>query len=511
MDQPPSAPRPPRHARIRRWAVRATVTLLLALAAFLLGIGLVTRTFPDLAPPLQVELSEEFTARRDGGRLDLDGYLALEDRLFAELDRSAVVHGRPSHDRIFDRYLSGSPSDPARFPRNWNRTQVEVPAHPRGAALLLHGLSDSPYSLRSVGRIYADQGFAVITLRLPGHGTVPTGILHARWEDWAAATRLALDRTVELAGDGPLHVVGYSNGALLALLATLERLEEPESRVPDRIVLLSPAIGIPEMARFARWVKLIAWIPPFRKASWQDVATEVDPFKYSSFPFNASYQCWRGTRVVRDRLERAHRRGALASMPPVLAFASVVDATVISPAVQYGLFDRLPANGSELVLFDINRIRSMTLLFPPGTLGLQRWNLEPFPRDYTLTLITNRSPETLEVVCRTFPPGGGEPVERPTGLAWPDGTYSLSHVAVPFPPDDPIYGDGTSPSTDPLLHLGSLSLKGESGQLQIPLSLLYRLRHNPFHPLMASMIRDTITTSQSAGSTTPSNGDAVVY
>ena len=488
MDHPDTNDPAPRHRRIRRWAARILLTLLVAITAFLLGIGLVTRTFPEPTRPLTVKLEEEFTARRYGGRMDLDGYLALEERLFAELEAKAMARGVPAATALFDRYVEGSPSDPGRFPRNWNRTWITIPESPRGAVLLLHGLSDSPYSLRAIGRIYAEHGFSVIGLRLPGHGTVPTGILHATWRDWAAAARLGLDRARELAGSGPLHVVGYSNGALLSLLVTLEGLEDPGRRVPDRLVLLSPAMGLPRIARFAWWVRLISWMPPFRKSSWQDIGPEVDPFKYSSFPFNASYQCWKGTRVVQRRLDRAIRSGAIAGMPPVLAFASVVDATVIAPAVQHRLLDRLPSNGSELVLFDINRHRSMVRLFPPATLELGDWELHEPGGGYTLTLVTNRSSGTDEVAAFTRRPGEEEVSESSTGLAWPRGAYSLSHVAVPFPPDDPIYGDGSSPDSDPLLRLGSLQLKGETGQLQIPTSLLYRLRYNPFFPVMADRI-----------------------
>ena len=42
-------------------------------------------------------------------------------------------------------------------------------------------------------------------------------------------------------------------------------------------------------------------------------------------------------------------------MPPVLAFQSVVDTTVSTPAVALELLDRLPAGRNELVLFDLNR------------------------------------------------------------------------------------------------------------------------------------------------------------
>ncbi len=485
-----------------RWAKRAAAGGAVAVTAFLLGIGLVTRTFPDLDAPQTVRLRGELRAGSAGAPTDLAAYMAAENRLFAEL-HARVYHTVTDPSQVFDRYVEGSPSDPGRFPVDWNRTRVVVPENHRGAVLLLHGLSDSPYSLRSVGQLYLRNGFAVIWLRLPGHGTVPSALTHVRWKDWVAATRLGMSRTAELAAGGPLHVVGYSNGGLLALYGTLERLREGGRRVPDRIVLLSPSIGIPAIARFARWVKLIDWLPPFRKAQWQEVHREIDPHKYSSFPFNASYQCWAGTQKVHTLLLKLRAERRLDRMPPVLAFQSATDATVIATAVEDRLFDLLPPNGSELVLFDVNRTRSLARFFSRKVHSLSGWRLGDPSRSYGLDLVTNRSPGTMEVVERIYGPGEATPFVLETGLSWPPHVYSLSHVALPFPPEDPIYGDGTGPGADHALPLGSLTLKGESGQLQIPQSLLYRLRYNPFF----AVVRNHIEAILGDGKPAAANGE----
>ncbi|MGB5326793.1 MAG: hypothetical protein WBO58_01090, partial [Gammaproteobacteria bacterium] len=60
------------------------------------------------------------------------------------------------------------------------------------------------------------------------------------------------------------------------------------------------------------------------------------------------------------------------------------------------------------------------------------------------------------------------------------GVYSLAHVALPFRPDDPVYGgDAAGPS--PGIKLGNLALRGEKKVLQVPASDMLRLRHNPFY------------------------------
>ena len=68
-------------------------------------------------------------------------------------------------------------------------------------------------------------------------------------------------------------------------------------------------------------------------------------------------------------------------------------------------------------------------------------------------------------------------------LAWPPGVISLSHVALPFPPDDPLYGRRAL-GNEEALFLGQLAIQGERGLLRIPSDWLMRLRHNPFYAFL---------------------------
>jgi hypothetical protein len=103
----------------------------------------------DLSVWHYADLDEEFT--QDSEIADFSGYLALEDRLFRRLDE--LVYAKlPRQNRTgINRYSRGSLSDPERWPVNWNRSFVQGNEDPIAGVLLLHGLSDSPYSLRSLG------------------------------------------------------------------------------------------------------------------------------------------------------------------------------------------------------------------------------------------------------------------------------------------------------------------------------------------------------------------------
>ena len=173
---------------------------------------------PDLKPWHLAELDEEFRASRADELRGLDDYRRLEDRLFAQL-KDEVYEKRPAGKEDGpSRFEAGSPTDPARLDVNWNRT-FEMPAEePRGAVLMLHGLLDSPYSMRPLAATLHDEGFWVVGLRIPGHGTAPAGLLDIGWQDLAAAIRLAAADLARKAGrDRPLFLVGPSLGAALAV------------------------------------------------------------------------------------------------------------------------------------------------------------------------------------------------------------------------------------------------------------------------------------------------------
>jgi hypothetical protein len=101
-------------------------------------------------------------------------------------------------------------------------------------------------------------------------------------------------------------------------------------------------------------------------------------------------------------------------------------------------------------------------------------------RPYALTVITNASTESLQVVERRAPAGSGQASQRALDLAWPRTVFSLSHVALPFPPDDPLYGYAAA-STGRHVQLGSIEIRGETGVLAVPMWVLTRQRSNPFH------------------------------
>ncbi len=68
-------------------------------------------------------------------------------------------------------------------------------------------------------------------------------------------------------------------------------------------------------------------------------------------------------RALQQQIIRAARQGELKALPPILTFQSVMDSTVSTRAVVESLYRYLPDNGSELVVFDINRAADLGSCF----------------------------------------------------------------------------------------------------------------------------------------------------
>jgi alpha-beta hydrolase superfamily lysophospholipase len=275
---------------------------------------------------------------------------------------------------------------------------------------------------------------------------------------------------------------------------SLDAIEDPQLPRADRLVLLTPMIGITRFARFAGLAGLPAMLPPFAKAAWLSNLPEFNPFKYNSFPVNGARQSYRLTDALQAQIQRLGNAGQLSTMPPVLTFQSVIDFTVSTPAILTALYAFLPDNGSEIVLFDVNRtVKFGPLLRPSSYVALEQ--LTPAtPQAYRFTAVVNAGDGTQAAVERTIAPGDTQPAERPLGLVYPPGIFSLSHLAIPIPPDDPLYGTEPDPATRPEfgLNLGALDARGERGALVVDQDFLMRLPSNPFFPYLLAKIEDGI-------------------
>ncbi len=475
---------------VRRWTLWLLWSAALVFATIVIGGALdARRRIADLEPWHRI-VPRDVRAADLTPRSTLAEYLAIEDAAF-RIVHDQIEQKLDDASRVpANRYNPDGFSHPGRLGTDWNRTQVLSPATDAiGGALLVHGLTDSPYSMRTLGEDLRARGYYVLALRMPGHGTVPAGLTDVTWEDWLAAVRLGVRHLrTTVGGDKPLVLVGYSNGGALVLKYALDALEGSGDPQADRIVLLSPMIGVAPFAWLARVISMLGPVPAFEKARWLDVYPEYNPFKYNSFAANAGLQTWRLTTTLQAQIARAASAQLASRLPPILTFHSLVDDTVSTPALVHALYDVIADERSEVVLFDINRMSGLGPFIRSADATLLSRLTDASPRRYRRTLVTNVDPASLDVAERSIAPGAVTIETRPLGVAWPRDVYSLSHIAVPFPLSDPLYGREESAAPPRLIRLGLLSPRGERAVLSVPSDTLLRLTCNPFFVYMNARI-----------------------
>jgi carboxylesterase len=102
-------------------------------------------------------------------------------------------------------------------------------------ALLCHGFTGSPQSMRPWAEYLAEAGLSVSLPRLPGHGTTWQDMARTRWEDWYAEVDRAFDKLRAHADE--IFVMGLSMGGCLAL-----RLAELRGAAVSGLVLVNPSL-----------------------------------------------------------------------------------------------------------------------------------------------------------------------------------------------------------------------------------------------------------------------------
>jgi len=324
---------------------------------------------------------------------------------------------------------------PPGFPAGQQKTYL------RGV-LLTHGLTDSPYSMRHLAEFFRQNGFRVMAILLPGHGTQPGDLLEVKWQEWAKTVAYGAYQLAEEVDE--IYLAGLSTGATLSVYQSLR-----DKRVRG-LFLFSPAFEITRMARLAHLHKLYSWLIP--SAKWVDIKPDLDIYKYESFTMNAAAQIHALTRKL---------EGLLLSREldiPVFIAASMDDATVkISATLEFMSRARHPA--SKLVLYTTEPNKS-----PPGIPA-----------------------EKLELVNSVVPE---------------QKILSSAHTAIVMPPEDSHYGKAGEYSNcvhyypddmgkyEACLKNPAQDFQGEVTEKNLKSGILRRLTYNPnFAALKESMSR----------------------
>lgn len=196
-------------------------------------------------------------------------------------------------------------------------------------ALLQHGLTGCPASMRPMGEWLAERGISVVGPRLPGHGTRWEDLGEARWQDWEAESERAL---LELAGRcGTVLTVGLSVGGSMAL-----HLAARNPEVVRGVVAINPLV-----TRFdLRLAPLGALVVRSSKGVGNDMRKPGgNEYSYERVSMRGAAELGRFIRTVDRELPRVRQ--------PLLLLSSDVD-HVVKPANSRRVARRVGSSRKEL-------------------------------------------------------------------------------------------------------------------------------------------------------------------
>ncbi len=171
----------------------------------------------------------------------------------------------------------------------------DLPGKGQAAALCLHGLTGTPYEVRSLGEVISAAGIRAVGPALPGHNETPERLAACAYTDWLEAARAEFQR---LRADCDLvFIVGMSMGGLLAL-AIAE--EEPV----DALVVIGTPLALHQP--FAWLIPLVKYLRPMspktRGSDIRDPAARARHVGYRVMPLNSIHELQRLQRRVRPQL-----------------------------------------------------------------------------------------------------------------------------------------------------------------------------------------------------------------
>jgi esterase/lipase len=221
----------------------------------------------------------------------------------------------------------------------------------RRGVLLTHGLLDSPYHMRHLASLFQRNGFRVMAVLLPGHGTQPGDLLHVHWKEWAKAVAYGADSLAAEVDE--LYLAGFSAGAALSVVHASK-----DKRVRG-LFLFSPAFEIDSRAEWANLHKFYSWLWP--KAAWVNVMQDRDIYKYESFCKNAAAQMHALTLALPQQ----------GMDIPVFAAASADDATVNSGSTMR-FMQRARHPGNRLVWYSTEKVEQQKVEWVNSAVPAQR-------------------------------------------------------------------------------------------------------------------------------------------
>ncbi len=205
----------------------------------------------------------------------------------------------------------------------------------KNGILLIHGLTDSPFMMRDIGKYFREKSFLTRAILLPGHGTIPGDLTDIKYRQWIEAVKYGINSFEKETEN--LYIAGFSTGGALALYFGLN--SQQISKKIKGIILLSPAVKIfnESLIKHIKLYEKLGW-------KWLIVAKDKDIARYESFCLNAAYQVY----LLSSELKGEKK----IEIPVIMALSQ--DDPIIVPNAAKNFFNKRISSRKKIILYKNN-------------------------------------------------------------------------------------------------------------------------------------------------------------
>lgn len=147
--------------------------------------------------------------------------------------------------------------------------------------VLSHGYKSSPSEIKELAYYLFERGMNVYGVRLQGHGTVSEDLRDTSWEEWYDSFNRGFAALRQVSKK--LFVAGFSTGGLLAILATVRKLNKV-----DGLIVINAALELQDI-RMSYVVPALNRLNDFLSVFHADLEYVEDEPEFPAFNYRRNY------------------------------------------------------------------------------------------------------------------------------------------------------------------------------------------------------------------------------
>ena len=187
--------------------------------------------------------------------------------------------------------------------------------------VMIHGLSDSPGSMKEAATVYFKLGYNVVTVLLRDHGLLKSYRNEARSEISLEKWREDIDQVMivalQMSDSRKVALIGFSLGGALAL----DTANRYDGRISS-IVLLAPLFKM----RHSKLASLTKYLKYLKYSTQKGI--DERPFFYPDIALNQTFQAYRLTEYLKNEVTK-NPKSSLKQIPKIM-FLTDADTTIVN-------------------------------------------------------------------------------------------------------------------------------------------------------------------------------------